>query len=353
MRADEINTCIGCNQACLDHIFQGRLTSCLVNPRACRETEFDHSHARVKKKIAVVGAGPAGLSFAVVAAGRGHDVTLFEKSDHIGGLFNIARRIPGKAEFAETLRYFNRQLDLTGVKVHLDTEAEPGHLSGEGFDTIILATGVVPRQVDIPGADHPKVLGYMDVLGEGKPVGDRVAIIGAGGIGFDVAVYLTHDTAALTETDPFTFLREWGVDPAYASRGGLLETFPKASQKAREVHLLQRKSGKMGKDLGKTTGWIHRAALIRKGVRMIGGVTYRRIDDLGLHISVGDEKRVIPVDTIVICAGQEPLRTLQTALESAGMPVHLIGGADKAVELDAKRAILQGARLAAEIELKC
>ncbi|WP_373497965.1 FAD-dependent oxidoreductase [Desulfococcus sp.] len=352
MRADEINTCIGCNQACLDHIFQGRISSCLVNPRACHETEFDAPAARDPKKLAVVGAGPAGLSFAVIAAGRGHGVTLFEKADRIGGLFNVARRIPGKAEFGETLRYFNRRLETAGVAVHLNTEAAPGRLIGEGYDAVVLATGVVPRKTAIPGADHPKVLGYMEVLSGKVPVGDRVAIIGAGGIGFDVAVYLTHAPTEVSHADAAAFLREWGVDPAYASRGGLLEA-PEAAGKTREVTLLQRKTGKMGKDLGKTTGWIHRAALIRKGVRMLNGVTYRRIDDRGLHVVVGGEERLIAVDSIVICAGQESLRTLLPELASAGMPVHLIGGADQAVEIDARRAIMQGARLAAEIELKC
>lgn len=350
MRAEEINTCIGCNQACLDHVFQGRVASCLVNPRACRETELTYIPARKRKRLAVVGAGPAGMSFAVIAAKRGHDVTLFEKSGCIGGLLNIARRIPGKSEFGETLRYFEKQLEINQVKTRLYTEARSSDLMMAGYDAIILASGVVPRTVTIPGADHPKVLNYMAVLSDERPVGGRVAIIGAGGIGFDVAVYLTHDAA---EVDPTVFLREWGVDTAYASRGGLLETARQTPQGAREIYLLQRKSGKPGKDLGKTTGWIHRTALMRKGVRMMGGVTYRGIDDRGLHIVFQNEERLIEVDTVVICAGQDPLRTLEPELVSAGMPCYCIGGADKTARLDAKRAIAQGARLAAEIDLKC
>lgn len=352
-RSDEINTCIACNQACLDEIFQGRTASCLVNPRACQETEFDAPPVAIPKKLAVVGAGPAGLSFAAVAAERGHAVTLFEKSDRIGGLFNVARRIPGKAEFGETLRFFRRRLETAGAAVRLNTEADTSGLIREGYDAVILATGVVPRKTAIPGDDHPMVMGYMDLLSRQAPAGDRVAIIGAGGIGFDAAVYLTHDPDEASDADPAAFLREWGIDTAYAARGGLLQGPAEAPGKRREVWLLQRKPGKPGKDLGKTTGWIHRAALVRKGVRMLSGVTYRRIDDDGLHITVGDAERLIAVDTIVICAGQEPLRDLLPGLESAGIPVFPIGGAERAVEIDARRAILQGARLAAEIELKC
>ena len=345
-RADEINTCIGCNQACLDHTFVGKITSCLVNPRACHETELILAPAAAPKRLAVVGAGPAGLSFAVTAAERGHCVTLFESSARIGGQFNIARKVPGKEEFGETLRYFGRQIALHGVRLELNTRATAQQLRDGGFDEIVLATGVVPRAPDIDGAGHPKVLGYLDVLRDEKPVGKTVAVIGAGGIGFDVAEYLAH-AGASGSVDAATFYAEWGVDTAYRGAGGIMA--PRVGEPARQIHLLQRKDSKVGDKLGKTTGWIHRASLKARRVSMTPGVTYRKIDDAGLHISVDGRERVLAVDNVVLCAGQEPLRELYDELQAAGCVVHLIGGADVAAELDAKRAIDQGVRLAAQV----
>ncbi|MFP4032678.1 MAG: FAD-dependent oxidoreductase, partial [Desulfococcaceae bacterium] len=347
-RADEINTCIGCNQACLDHIFEGKLTSCLVNPRACHETELVYRPAETPKRFAVVGAGPAGLSFATVAAGRGHDVTLFEAAEKIGGLLNIAVEIPGKEEFHETMRYFRRQLELTGVTVRLGHRVTAAELLEGEYDGVILAAGVVPRAVEIPGVDHPKVLTYMEVLGEKRPVGKRAAIIGAGGIGFDVAEFLTHEGEP-TSLNPSAFLEEWGVDPELRERGGLSPDGPKPEEAAREVWLLQRKKSKPGKQLGKTTGWIHRINLRKRGVKMISGATYERIDDEGLHVEIDGEKQLLPADNVVICAGQESLRKLEGPLKAAGVECFRVGGADVARELDAKRAIDQAARLAAEV----
>ncbi|WP_225546825.1 NADPH-dependent 2,4-dienoyl-CoA reductase [Chromobacterium violaceum] len=345
-RGDEINTCIGCNQACLDHIFQGKLTSCLVNPRACRETELNYEKTAAPKKLAVVGAGPAGLAFATVAAERGHSVTLFDAAAEIGGQFNVAKQIPGKEEFHETLRYFKRRIETTGVELKLGARVAADDLSG--FDEVVLATGIAPRTPAIPGIGHPKVLSYLDVLKHKKPVGGKVAIIGAGGIGFDTAEYLCHEGRS-TSLDAEAFMREWGVDMTGDSAGGLAPQGPQPHPSPREVYLLQRKTSKVGEGLGKTTGWIHRESLKMKRVKMLSGVSYDLIDDAGLHITVKGERQVLPVDNVVICAGQDPLRELQVPLEAAGKPVHLIGGADVAAELDAKRAIDQGSRLAAAI----
>ncbi|MCC4269236.1 NADPH-dependent 2,4-dienoyl-CoA reductase [Marinobacter nauticus] len=353
-RADEINTCIGCNQACLDHTFSGKLTSCLVNPRACHETELAYVKAAQPKSIAVVGAGPAGLAFSTVAAERGHKVTLFDAGSEVGGQFNVAKRIPGKEEFYETLRYFRKMLDKTGVDVRLNTRVSAEELKAGGFDEVVLATGVEPRTPDIEGIDRPNVIGYLDALLERKPVGQRVAVIGAGGIGFDVSEFIVHkgDSPSLNTEH---FMKEWGVDLSVEHRGGIQGVTAEVPAPAREVYLLQRKASKVGKNLGKTTGWIHRTSLKNRHVQMVPGVTYRKIDDEGLHITVTPkgaeqgEDKILPVDTIIVCAGQEPLRELQAGVEAAGIPVHLIGGADVAAELDAKRAINQGSRLAAEI----
>jgi len=344
-RADEINTCIGCNQACLDHVFAGQMTSCLVNPRACHETEFQIEPATQLKKIAVVGAGPAGLSAATTAASRGHQVTLFDSADEIGGQFNIAKQIPGKEEFFETLRYYRRQIELTGVDLKLNQRVNAEQLNSGGFDEVIIATGISPRTPDIEGIDHPKVMNYVDVIADKKPVGKKVAIIGAGGIGFDTAEYLTHSGESTSQNIP-AFMKEWGIDMSFGSRSGIEGVKAQPAPSPREVYLLQRKASKVGSGLGKTTGWIHRAGLTMKGVRMMPGCDYNRIDDQGLHITVGDETKILPVDNVIICAGQDPLRELAEGLK---MPCHLIGGADVASELDAKRAINQGTRLAAEI----
>lgn len=342
-RADEINTCIGCNQACLDHVFSGLMTSCLVNPRACHETELHIVATTAAKKIAVVGAGPAGLSAATTAASRGHQVTLFDSAHEIGGQFNIAKQIPGKEEFYETLRYFQKQIEITGVNLQLNSRVSAEQLNNGGYDEVIIATGISPRTPQIEGINHPKVLNYLDVIGGKKPVGDKVAIIGAGGIGFDTAEYITHSGES-TSTNIPAFMKEWGIDMTFGSRSGIegIEAQPEPSP--REVYLLQRKTTRVGKGLGKTTGWIHRAGLAMKGVRMMPGCDYSHIDDEGLHMTVGDDPQVLPVDTVIICAGQDPLRELVDGLE---LPHHLIGGADEAGELDAKRAIDQGTRLAA------
>ncbi|MEE4071071.1 NADPH-dependent 2,4-dienoyl-CoA reductase [Pseudomonas viridiflava] len=347
-QAELINTCIGCNQACLDHTFGGKLTSCLVNPRACHETELNYLPTRQIKKIAVVGAGPAGLAAATVAAERGHQVTLFDSASEIGGQFNIAKRIPGKEEFSETLRYFTHKVQDTGIDLRLNTRVTAQDLLGAGFDDVILATGIAPRTPAIPGIDNPKVLSYLDVILQRKPVGRSVAVIGAGGIGFDVSEYLVHQGIA-TSLDREAFWKEWGVDTTLEARGGVAGIKPEVHAPARQVFLLQRKSSKVGDGLGKTTGWIHRTGLKNKQVQMLNSVQYLKIDDAGLHIRIGEEgeEKLLPVDNIVICAGQDPLRELYDDLVAAKQSVHLIGGADVAAELDAKRAIDQGSRLAA------
>lgn len=345
-RSDAINTCIGCNQACLDHTFNLQITSCLVNPRACHETELVLAPTRTKKRVAVVGAGPAGLAFAVSAAERGHDVTLIDAASEIGGQLNVARKVPGKEEFDETLRYFRTQLELHGVEVQLNTRATAESLAKAAYDEVVVATGVTPRTPEIPGIDHPSVVGYLDVLRDSAPVGERVAIIGAGGIGFDVAEYLT-DSGDKASLDPATYFRQWGVDMDYKDRGGL--TAPDRPTPPRSVHLLQRKTSKVGQGLGKTTGWIHRTELRHRGVTMVAGASYDLIDDAGLHITVDGQSTVIPVDTVVLCSGQDPRRDLYEELLAGGHSAHLIGGADVAAELDAKRAIKQGTELAAAL----
>jgi 2,4-dienoyl-CoA reductase (NADPH2) len=347
-RADEINVCIACNQACLDHTFSRQVASCLLNPRACHETELNYRPTGRPRALAVVGAGPAGLAFACVAAQRGHRVTLFESAQEIGGQFNMAKRIPGKEEFRETLRYYRRQLELSGVGLRLGVAAGVDDL--RGFDAVVLATGVYPRQPQIEGIDHPKVVSYIDVLRRGVAVGRRVAIMGAGGIGFDVAEYLGHppgDETAFPRPDEFA--RHWGIDLSLAARGGVEGVDAKPEPLAREIWLLQRKASKPGKDLGKTTGWVHRLSLRERGVQMLAGVEYRRIDDAGLHIRHEGSDRLLVVDNVVVCAGQLPRRDLEDPLRAAGIEVHLIGGADLAAELDAKRAIWQGSRLAATV----
>ena len=349
---ERINTCIGCNQACLDHTFSGRLASCLVNPRAGHETELVRSPAAERRRIAVVGSGPAGLACATEAAERGHDVTLYEAGERIGGQLNVALQVPGKSEFRETLRYFRTRIDETGVRLRLGERVTAAALVAADFDEIVLATGVLPRTPEIPGLEDPRVLSYLDVLRERAPVGQRVAILGAGGIGFDVAEFLTH-TGADDPGDIAGFLAHWGVDPETSARGGLAtedsESEAAAPRPARAVTLLQRKPGKLGAGLGKTTGWIHRTELARRGVAMVPGARYLGVVPEGLRIEVDGAERTLPVDTIVLCTGQEPERTLHDELAALGRTAHLIGGADLAAELDAKRAIDQGTRLAAAL----
>ena len=345
-RADEINTCIGCNQACLDQIFVGKVTSCLVNPRACHETKMPVVAATTQKNLAVVGAGPAGLAFAINAAARGHHVTLFDALGEIGGQFNIAKQIPGKEEFYETLRYYRRMIDVTGVTLKLNHYVAADDLLA--FDEVILASGIEPRRPPIDGIDHPKVLTYLDVLRDKTPVGSRVAIVGCGGIGFDTAMYLSQPGEPTSQSIA-DFCVEWGIDTSLQQAGGLRPEGPHLARSPRQIVMLQRKASKPGEGLGKTTGWIHRTTLLSRGVKMIPAVSYQKIDDAGLHVLIGGEARTLEVDNVIICAGQEPRRELAEPLHAAGKTVHVIGGCDVAMELDARRAIAQGTRLALAI----
>ena len=346
-KEEEVNTCIGCNQACLDHTFALRQASCLVNPQACYEDQLIYVKTDKPKNIAVIGAGPAGLSFASVAAERGHNVTLFDQDTQIGGQFNIAKQVPGKEEFNETIRYFGAMVKKHGVNLQLGKRV--GATDVAEFDEVVLATGIVPRQLPLEGINHPKVMNYIDVLRDKKPVGQRVAVVGAGGIGVDTSEFLVHDPHHVPSSlDIDEYLREWGIDKTLQARSGIEGVEAQVSPSPREVYLLQRKNKKITGP-GKTTGWAHREALLKKGVNMITGVEYTKIDDEGLHISVNGQPQVLAVDNVIICAGQEPQRELQAAIEALGKKVHLIGGADVAAELDAKRAIRQGAELAAQI----
>ncbi|MDP5062019.1 MAG: FAD-dependent oxidoreductase, partial [Maribacter sp.] len=347
-KADEINTCIGCNQACLDHVFQRKVASCLVNPRACHETELNYNPTEKKKRIAVVGAGPAGLAASTIAAQRGHDVTLFDGEKETGGQFNLAKQIPGKEEFYETIRYFNKQLELHNVTVKLNTRVTAEDLKNGNFDEVIVATGIKPRTPKIEGVDHPKVLNYIDVIKFKKPVGKRVAVIGAGGIGFDVCEYVAHEGES-TALNIDAWLKEWGIDKTLEARSGIENIQSEIHPSPREIFMFKRSKGKFGGHLGKTTGWIHRSTLKKKNVQFINEVQYTKIDDEGLHYTQNDEQKILEVDNIVICAGQLPFKELLEPLQAKGIKVHVIGGADVAAELDAKRAINQACRLAAEI----
>jgi len=347
-KSDEINTCIGCNQACLDHVFQQKVASCLVNPRACHETELNYYPTENKKKIAVIGAGPAGLAAATIAAQRGHVVTLFDADKEIGGQFNIAKQIPGKEEFYETLRYFTKQIEIHNVAVKLNNTVSLTDLKEANFDEIIIATGIKPREVNIEGINHEKVLSYIDVLKHKKPVGKRVAVIGAGGIGFDVSEYLTHE-GVVTSQNIDAWLKEWGIDKTLKSRAGIENVQPVFKASSRTIFMFKRSKGKFGGNLGKTTGWIHRSTLKKKQVQFIAEVAYTKIDDQGLHYTQNEEAKILEVDNIIICAGQTPYKELYQPLLDAGKKVHVIGGAHFAAEIDAKRAINQGARLAAKL----
>ena len=345
-RADEINTCIACNQACLDHTFKRKISTCMVNPRACFETELNYMPATKRKRIAVVGAGPSGLATSVTAAMRGHEAHLFDSADQIGGQFNMAKQIPGKEEFHETLRYYRKQIELTGVSLQLNHSVTVDYILDQGFDEAVICTGVTPRKANIEGENHPKVLSYTDVLLHHKEVGNTVAIIGAGGIGFDVAEYLSHNGQSASMNIP-AFMEEWGIDMDYRQQGGLMNENHKPS--ARQIYLLKRSKGKHGAGLGKTTGWIHRTSLKKRLVKMLSSVSYLKIDDRGLHINLNGNYQVLEVDNVVICAGQEPVRDLYQDLRETGFPVHVVGGAHEAFELDAKVAIKQGTELAARL----
>ena len=347
-RSDEINTCIGCNQACLDHVFEQKVASCLVNPRACHETELNFNTTNAPKKIAVIGAGPAGLAASTIAAQRGHIVTLFDSESEIGGQFNIAKQIPGKEEFYETIRYFNKQIELHNVTLKLNTRVSKDNLLKTDFDEVILATGIKPRMPSILGIEHEKVLSYLDVLKHKKQVGKRVAVIGAGGIGFDVSEYLVHQGES-TSQNLEAWLKEWGIDKTLNARSGIEGVKAEVEPSPRDVFMFKRSKGKFGGKLGKTTGWIHRSTLKKKNVKFINRVQYTKIDDQGLHYVQNEETKILNVDNVIICAGQNPLKELLTPLQEKGFIVHVIGGADFASELDAKRAINQGARLAAVI----
>ena len=347
-RADEINTCIACNQACLDHTFSGKTTSCLVNPRACHETLLKYEPTENPKKIAVVGAGPAGLAYATVAAERGHHVSLYDAASEIGGQFNLAKLVPGKEEFYETLRYYNRMIEKLRIDLHLNTRADADMLADGGFDNIIIATGISPRVPELEGINHPSVVGYVDALRGTKPVGSKVAIMGAGGIGFDVADFISHDGPSGAQNIDI-FAREWGIDFKNHPRGGVTGIEPEVASAPREIFLMQRKETAVGKGLGKTTGWTHRLTLSRRGVKMMNGIEYLKIDDRGLHFLRENKPDHLEVDTIIICAGQEPLRDVYDAAQARGLPVELIGGAYEAAELDAKAAIYQASHMAAAV----
>ena len=347
-REDEINTCIACNQACLDHTFSGKLTSCLVNPRACHETMLNYLPTSSPKRIAVVGAGPSGLAYATVAAERGHKVTLFEAASEVGGQFNLAKKIPGKEEFYETLRYFARRLEVLDVDVRLNTCVSPTQLQAEGFDDIIIATGITPRTPEIEGIDHPKVVSYIDVITGRKPVGDKVAVIGAGGIGFDICELISHSGPS-GAIDRDVFAKEWGVDFENHPRGGVTGVEPVVARAAREITMIQRKESRVGSGLGKTTGWTHRLSLARRGVNMINGARYDKVDDAGLHISVDNKPILLEVDSVILCAGQTPKRDVYDGLVALNQSAELVGGAFEARELDAKAAIKQASEMAATI----
>ena len=347
-RADEINTCIGCNQACLDHVFEGKRCSCLVNPQACHELDLVYQKTLNKKRVAVVGAGPAGLACATVAAECGHEVILYETAHEIGGQFNMAKLVPGKEEFYETLRYYKKRLEVLNVDLRLGEQANLDKIKAENFDEVVIAAGILPREPGIAGQDHPSVLTYIDVLRGNKSVGERVAVIGAGGIGFDICEFLSHDDDQ-SSVDINAFLEKWGIDGKHETRGGVAGVESKIATSSRQITMLQRKKTRLGAGLGKTTGWIHRTSLRAKNITMVAGAQYGKIDDDGLHYSLDGATHVLAVDTIVLCTGQLPLRDLHVELEKNGISSHLIGGADVAVELDAKRAINQGSRLAASL----